>query len=558
MRATKRRNNATAKNNVIARITTVMLVVSIVSLTTLAAAEGVDYITLVEEAGYSPVVESVNEYTHGYSTESSQGNVREPESEVYIFTDEYTGVQLFSVDHGHSFITGSQLQDYYGNPQNYFGWYASIRAVFTYEIPLNTVVRAGDTMAVTLPPELQFNHSMSFIHTAPGGEVIGTGFVDHISKTIMIIFSYFYYDNPYNRSGTFQAWTRWDINNVEEGGTYYINLPNGPGYVTAGRMGYIDENETLLKYGWQSVCRNYIFWRARVNVAGIEIPGAKFRDTLGYGIELVRANWADGTSPWNVWVEVGYFQNNEFVRLASYFPDISNRLTVEGGGTSFVVKLGDLIRGNSTAYPYDNAEARQNGVSVIIHYTTRITDGRGSIDGAVYNNSALVTGSNGWHETAVARVRIENADGTGDGHRPDPDDGNGNDDGDNNNDYDDYDDDDNDNGDTNGDDGSNDKDESNDDKDYPYDDYEEKPEIDEQPSDDTPIDDGEKYECDAQNARGYLDSDDNTSLSSQQPKMLPQTGVESNRLLWLMLSTFALIIATNTIVFLSRKTNKGK
>jgi len=362
-----------------------------------------------EEAIYD---EAISEKYEGEAIYDEAVSEKYEEELTYdeIFSEKYAAkeeeqeiIALGLVDHGHSFITKGELRDVNNVPQIIFGYYDTIKAYFEYQIPDGLAINAGDTMTVVIPTQLRFSAGVSFDIFDNDGHKSGTGVVNPIINTITITFTDYYETRPLGRGGNFYVWLAWDRSEVEVGEIFPIRIPYdgtaGGDNITVGPGVTIDPSERLFKWGWVGDSLQLVNWVARVNVAGVDIHNAIFRDTLGYGQVLINndPNW----SSHNVWVAVGHWVEGVWVSLGGFHPYDHGRLTVGDDGTYFEIDLGNLVRGASTVMTaigncgscWSSPGVTQNGVSLMIYYTTRITDGGAAAGITGYDNSAVLSGN---------------------------------------------------------------------------------------------------------------------------------------------------------------------
>jgi len=331
------------------------------------------------------------------------------------------GIVAFSANHGHNFITRGELQDANGVPQTVFAYYDHMRAYFEYVIPDGTQINAGDTMTVVIPPQLRLLRTTSFNLYDINGAVVGIGVADVYTNIITITFTDYYEIVTLGRQGNFWISVAWERSEVQVGERFSIRIPHGSTTtvetevtVTPGQP--INPTERLFKWGWIDDNLEIIHWVARVNFSGDAIYNAVFTDNLGPGHVLVNncPEWPNN----NIWIEVGYFEGNAFRHLDNFHPGDYGRLTVAPDGSSFVIELGNLVRNASTARPgaASGSPVHQNGVSLMIHYTTRITDSGDAASTTGYSNQAVLTGDNIASQIIVAYTPVIDGGGTGGGY----------------------------------------------------------------------------------------------------------------------------------------------
>ena len=325
-------------------------------------------------------------------------NVDEPtaseEDEIFMCAEGalYQEIQPFVLDYGAAFITSVQLLDADGNPQTVFGYYEAFQIHFTFSIPNEIPINAGDSMTVTIPPPLLLISFPTAYLIDSDGNIIGEFSGNPATGIVTVTFTTDLPSGARGRQGSFWFGMSWDRDFVNVGDDFYIILPgNDVGQIyTVGDAIQIDPGERLWKYGWLSDCANYISWMIRVNAAEDDIPNAVLHDALPAGLELVQHYWGI----YDVFIEVGQMVGGAFTRQGSYFPDEHGRLTVGAGG--FTVTLGNLIYGYSTAMPDGSLP---NAVTLRVIYNTRIVEPHES-----FTNVARLTGD-GIDETVTSTIR---------------------------------------------------------------------------------------------------------------------------------------------------------
>ena len=344
-----------------------------------------------------PQDEETEVMTQAYLSEGSADELTiSYEGKVLFYAESalYQEIQPFSINHGAAFITSGQLLDANGNPQTVFGYYEPFRAHFTFSIPNEVPINAGDSMTVDIPSPLLLIGFPTANMTDPDGNIIGYFSVNPAAGIATVTFTADLPDGARGRQGSFWFGISWDRSSINVGDGVYIILPGGDvgQNYTVGDAIQISPDERLWKYGWFSDCGDYIAWMVRVNVAGDDIPNAVLHDTLPAGLELVQHYWG----VYDVFIEVGQMMGETFIRQNSYFPDEYGRLTMGIGG--FTVELGNLVRGSSTAMPNGSLP---DAVTLRVIYRTRILEPQES-----FTNLARITGG-GLDETITSTIRAE-------------------------------------------------------------------------------------------------------------------------------------------------------
>ncbi|MCL1900344.1 MAG: Ig-like domain-containing protein [Promicromonosporaceae bacterium] len=337
----------------------------------------------------------------------------------------YLPPAALSTNFGDQFVTSAEFRDAAGNPSDTFGIYDAITIHFTYAVPDNLPIAAGDTMTVQIPPELALPGHLTFNLYDNSGAVAGRATVDALTNVITITFSDLFENLPLGRSGHFRITTSWNRELVSVGDVIDLRIPasGSPagGNLTVGEGVSIPEDEVLTKWGWVNPDPELpiIHWVARVNVAGDDIHNAWFRDNLGPGQELILDH--PEFPQFNPWIFVGTMENQLFWERSGYYPNHYGRLNVVPDRTSFEIDLGDLVVGSSTALPFSEPGS-EDWVTLVIHYTTLITDNRALIEEG-YTNDAALYGNEIQIAYVYARTPVVDGDGTGQGHAtptPDP------------------------------------------------------------------------------------------------------------------------------------------
>lgn len=268
-----------------------------------------------------------------------------------------------ATDYSNQFITNAELQDENGNPQDHFGLHATMIAHYEFVIPDDVSIHSGDSMTITLPPELTISGSLGFEVRDDAGNVVGHATVDKSTGTVSIVFTDYYENHPNEKKGSFDIFTQWDKSEITIGDEIDIDLGTGGSTITIDDDDLISPDEKLAKWGWvDDNDPTLIHWVVRVNYEGKEIKNAVYTDFIGSNQILV-----SGT----IEAKLGtYDASDNFI----WDSDLDPSHIVEGAdGRSFTVAFGDLNK------------------SSFINYDTRATDGGISNQ---YENKGKLTGSN--------------------------------------------------------------------------------------------------------------------------------------------------------------------
>jgi len=195
-----------------------------------------------------------------------------------------------SVNYGDKFLTSVQLTDIKGDPWNLNN---SMKAVWSFVIPVGTTINANDTMVFKVPDQLALsNNDIDDVIDKYTKTNIGTVSLDSTNRTVTITFNKNATDqlnlgSPVN--GSFSVTNlKWDQNTVkvnEENKLIWTTngsaLENSTNNVTVAPAPP-DPNEILYKFGGLDKNNSQIIhWTARVNYKEEPIENAIYRDIVG-------------------------------------------------------------------------------------------------------------------------------------------------------------------------------------------------------------------------------------------------------------------------------------
>ncbi|EOL43103.1 LPXTG-domain-containing protein cell wall anchor domain [Enterococcus phoeniculicola] len=270
---------------------------------------------------------------------------------------------LAAVDYGEQLLTHSELQDEYGNAKDHFTLYDTMVAHYDFVIPDDVAIHNGDSMTISLPPELVISGSLGFAVTDDSGNIVGQATVDKESGKVVIVFTDYYETHPNDKKGSFNVYTQWNKENVTSNQDVEVNLGTGGSTIHIDEDPGVGSDEKLSKWGWvDDNDPTLIHWVVRVNFEGNEIQNAVYTDYIGAN-QLLVPGTANAT--------LGYFDaNNTFI----WEDDLdSSKISEAADGLSFTVNYGTLEK------------------SSVIYYDTKATDNGLS---SQYENSGKLTGSN--------------------------------------------------------------------------------------------------------------------------------------------------------------------
>ncbi|MBC6296736.1 LPXTG cell wall anchor domain-containing protein [Listeria sp. FSL L7-1517] len=290
-----------------------------------------------------------------------------------------------ATNYSSDFLKTIELQDADGNPKTDFGYYDSIQIHYTWEIPNSSDLKAGDTMAFTLPEQLKIVTDLSFALKDDEGNTVGNVVATRATGEVVVTFTD-YVEKKSNIKGNLNFWSNWNTNIIQGSEQVPIEFPVDGDYVTVpvdiGPKNQIGPNETLYKYGWADEKNPALInWVVRINYAKVSIDNAIYEDFIGPNQTL------DFSS---VRAFHGEFDANDNFTKGTQVPASAITQTSDG----FKIAFGNLTD------------------SVKVSYYTIATDGGVSSN---YANKGILSGTNFVSKTIEVLTPTSGGSGSGEG-----------------------------------------------------------------------------------------------------------------------------------------------
>ena len=166
------------------------------------------------------------------------------------------------------------------------------------EIPVNE----GDKVVLTLPKEVKFQTSFEFDVKNPTQDVVGKAYADSESGKLTTIFNSYFQNHPLNKQMSLTFDARW-TDAVESGKPVSVNFNGTIVTTNIAAEQEIGKDELVAKWGSQDKDDpTVINWTVRVNYARRVLNVVKLLDTMSDNQKLVddylEVKYVDSVEPW--------------------------------------------------------------------------------------------------------------------------------------------------------------------------------------------------------------------------------------------------------------------
>ncbi|MBS9339009.1 hypothetical protein G6R29_05165 [Fructobacillus sp. M2-14] len=265
------------------------------------------------------------------------------------------------------YITGVHLYDTTHPEATHFGYYDALEADWDFAVPDDAELKAGDTLTIHIPEQLEALTDDDFNVLSTKGNVFAGVHVNKNQKTITVTFNKYAEEavKDHTVHGELKLGLTFGPNGIKYHQSNHINWGFGSNAtdVVVDPGNTPPANKLIFKWSWfDPDDKNLIHWQIRVDAADKVIDNAVVTDNFGPNQEMVPGSVNGGKTVYNA-------ENNTF----SAGTPVPQSDIHEGPGNNFSVNLNTIDQ------------------SYLFNVESRITDGRQQKS---YANTAKVDSQN--------------------------------------------------------------------------------------------------------------------------------------------------------------------